>query len=267
MIAILFHLYNVFTKQFEKSTEPRSSMCKLVLPKTQRLILNDKNIQNRQIFIIGDVHGCFDELTDLLIIANCEVDRILPIFVGDIVNKGPHSVKTIRKVRELNAYAVRGNHEEKALMHYFNWRKRNVVIPEKYNWIKDLDEDEIHFLQELPYTIEIPAKDAIIVHGGIVPGVSLENQNLTDFITMRSLQRNGDTLIASPSISFNEAWASLWSGPGHVYFGHDAVRGLQQYPYATGLDTGCLYGGFLTGIFVDSKKILQIKAKRVYRTP
>ncbi|VDI31500.1 Hypothetical predicted protein [Mytilus galloprovincialis] len=267
MIVILFYLYSIFTKRFEKSSKPRSSKYKLKLPKKPHLTLYEKDIKNRQIFIIGDVHGCLEELEDLLVLANYESDKILLIFVGDLVNKGPHSVQIIRKVRELNAYAVRGNHEEIALVQYMTWRNGEVVIPRKCSWTTELNDDEVDFLEELPYTIDIPSKNALIVHGGIVPGVSLENQNLTHFISMRSLQIIGEELIASPRIFIGKPWASFWYGPRHVYFGHDAARSLQQYPYATGLDTRCLYGGFISGIFLDSNKILQIRAKLVHQKP
>ncbi|XP_063448591.1 serine/threonine-protein phosphatase 1-like [Mytilus trossulus] len=267
MIVILFYLYSIFTKRFEKSSDERSSKYKLKLPKIPHLILYEKDIKNRQIFIIGDVHGCLQELEDLLVLANYESDKILLIFVGDLVNKGPHSVETIRKVREMNAYAVRGNHEEIALVQYMTWRNGEVVTPRKCSWTTELNEDEVDFLQELPYTIEIPSKNALIVHGGIVPGTSLENQNLTHFISMRSLQTIGEKLIASPRTFLGKPWASFWFGPRHVYFGHDAERSLQQYPYATGLDTRCLYGGFISGIFLDSNKILQIRAKLVHQKP
>jgi predicted phosphodiesterase len=73
-----------------------------------------EDIKDCAIFIIGDVHGCLDELEELLQAAKMEVNgkNILPIFVGDLANKGPHNSATIRKIRGLHAYAVRGNHDE-----------------------------------------------------------------------------------------------------------------------------------------------------------
>jgi hypothetical protein len=95
----------------------------------------------------------------------------------------------------------------------------------------------------MPFTISLPSLNSIVVHAGLVPGWALQDHAVDDMTRVRNLHRQEDgTLLAVEKGALGEAWASVWRGPNHVYFGHDAKRGLQMHPFATGLDTGCLYG-------------------------
>ena len=271
MAALFCYICSLLSKPRVKPQCIRQlSKYKLRLPATPHLVLSSEDIKDCAIFIIGDVHGCLDELEELLQAAKMEVNgkNILPIFVGDLANKGPHNSATIRKIRGLHDYAVRGNHDEAVLKQCLNRQEDpDYVVPNKFKWITELEADDIEYLRELPYTISIPSKKALIVHAGIVPGVPLDEQKLTNFINMRNLDIEDGKYVACIRTFRGEAWASLWPGPDHVYFGHDAMRKLQQYHNATGLDTGCLYGDSLSGILIDSKKIIQVKARKTYRQP
>lgn len=83
-------------------------------PKQKHLVLDEGAVKEK-ILIVGDVHGCLDELKELL--AKCAFDpsNTTLILVGDLVNKGPYSAETVRYVRSIGALCVRGNHEESAL--------------------------------------------------------------------------------------------------------------------------------------------------------
>jgi hypothetical protein len=95
----------------------------------------------------------------------------------------------------------------------------------------------------MPFTISLPSLNSIVVHAGLIPGRALHDHAVDDMTRMRNLHRMADgTLCAVEKGSQGDAWASVWPGPRHVFFGHDAKRGLQLHPFATGLDSGCLYG-------------------------
>lgn len=110
----------------------------------------------------------------------------------------------------------------------------------------------------MPYTITIPEMNAIIVHAGLVPDKPLEEQSPEDMTLMRNIAmiRADDTGIVSYVTSEHgkggSPWATAWRGPQHVYFGHDAKRGLQMEEFATGLDTGACYGKLLSVMKYES---------------
>ncbi len=120
--------------------------------------------------------------------------------------------------------------------------------------------DDAKWLLDLPYTLSLPNFRAFVVHAGLVPGVELAKQNPFNMTRMRNALLRPITSSAGKAGTYEafdgtkkgDAWASLWTQDqadefidGFVlYFGHDAKRGLQQYSYAVGLDTGCCYGKY-----------------------
>ena len=242
-------------------------------PPVPHLVLSADEVQSKEVLVIGDVHGCYDELVELLDIAGVTNNpNAMVIFVGDLVNKGPKCKEVLDLVCNIGAYSVRGNHDHRCVNKMIKLREDPTFkLEKKYTWIKDIDDSYIKFFKQLPYTISIPSLNAIIVHGGLVPGVALNEQRPLDMMTMRNVatcidEITGDILYDRVvQDNKGQSWASFWRGPEHVYYGHDAARGLVLSPHATGLDTKCVYGHCLTGIFLTGKKqIVQVKAKRVY---
>jgi len=216
--------------------------------------------------IVGDIHGCIDELDALL--EECRYsskDRL--ILAGDLVAKGPDSRAVVRRAMELSAEAVRGNHDGHVLRWFHASKKEREALalkPEHQRVVDALVPKEWAWLDALPYFLRVPEHQVLVVHAGLVPGRPLEAQREKDLVTMRSLTEEGE---ASSKIEGLTPWASRWTGPETVVFGHDAVRGLQRHPFAWGLDTGCVYGGQLTALVLPERRLVSVKAKRVYVAP
>ena len=219
---------------------------------------------NNNVLIIGDVHGCFTELQDLIqkaIVEENGGDNFAAIIlVGDLCNKGPDSVKVIQYVREQpNWFAVRGNHDNGALRAMLGDTQQ--LQKNTYQWVRDNGQEgkelitdlDVEWMANLPYTITIPPSffslnqqdevinDTIIVHAGLNPSlIDIQQQNQNEMITMRNVQRKADPYNHTDEYMVTNAkedsktifpWASQWKGPQRVIFGHDAKRGLQIYYY------------------------------------
>ena len=217
----------------------------------------------RRTIVVGDVHGCLDELEELLRVAGfAPGDRLVQ--VGDLVAKGPDSQGVVRLMRERGGEAVVGNHDLHALR--ARQEKGGKLKPERQQLLDTLTPEDWAYLEALPRWLRLGREkesdrhETAVVHAGALPGLSLERQDPDWLVTMRSITKDG---MPSKKIE-GTPWAAAWAGPERLVFGHDAVRGLQQYAMATGLDTGCVYGRRLTGLLLPERKLVSVPARRAY---
>jgi predicted phosphodiesterase len=210
---------------------------------------------------IGDVHGCAEELDALLhACGHRRGDRV--VLVGDLVAKGPDSAGVVRRARERGMLAVRGNHDE----HVLRWRAGKMPegkkLKREHKQVLDtLEDEDWAYLESLPMHLHVPELNVRVVHGGLVPGVPLEEQKPELMLNLRSITPDGEP---SKKMEAGAPWASQWKGPELIIFGHDALRGVQRYPYAIGLDSGCVYGRELTAYVLPEGRFYSVKARRVY---
>ena len=238
-------------------------------PLPRRLHVTHYGDPSGRVIIVGDVHGCADELYALLDRCQYKRGRDVIVCAGDVVNKGPRSVDVVRFLRKEGALAVRGNHDDAALAYATGIRSASTEP--QWAWTSDLDADDCAWLRNLPFSIVLPQHGVVVVHAGVVPGVPLEEQCLRDFITMRSLsgrsaaQRDGGArYYADEAPAPVGSWATAWEGPEHIVFGHDARAGLQRYDHATGLDSACVYGEELSALLLPGHAVVSVPAARNY---
>jgi hypothetical protein len=222
--------------------------------------------------VVGDIHGCADELKELVEKVGWRAGERL-VLVGDLVAKGPDSQAVVALARETGALAVLGNHDA----HMLRLRQISLGLavsdgrkprPEHQQVLETLTEPDWAYLENLPLLLRLgPEKagdpDTAVVHAGVVPGIGLEKQSRDHLLTLRSITNEGEPTSKAKGMP----WAAHWRGPERIVFGHDAVRGLQEYAYATGLDTGCVYGGSLTALLLPERKLVAVRAHRSYVNP
>jgi hypothetical protein len=195
--------------------------------------------------IVGDVHGCTGELQELLELARFAEGTDRLVLVGDLVARGPDSAGALELVRRLGARAVRGNHDDKLLAARGGGKP---LGPDHERVAQSLSEDDWRTLEAMPLWLDLPEHDARVVHAGVIPGVDIDHAPPEALLTIRTVRSRGRW---SDDPDAGALWGSLYEGPPHVVFGHHARPEPQLHPWATGLDTGCVYGGRLTALVLD----------------
>jgi len=242
----------------------------------------------RIVVAVGDVHGCIEELKELLKTIQYNKSQMRLVFLGDLVDRGPDPVACVRKVRELDVECIMGNHEEKHL----RWRKheKNRQLTGKSNPMKpmsaadmlaneQLSDQDFTWMKSLPLKLNL-GNNWWAVHAGCEPRLPLAKQIPAQIMRVRFVNQDGVGQSLNPDKSQPEGtvyWTELWKGPENIVYGH-CVHDLKEvrwdynldnslpYGVCLGIDTGCCFGGHLTAtLFSDAKiETVQVKAKQKY---
>ncbi len=200
--------------------------------------------------VIGDVHGCADELEELL--QRAPADRI--VSVGDLFTKGPQPVRVWELVREHHVEAVLGNHERK-LLAASRGGKPSATVRRALEALRRGAPGWKKWVRRLPLYLHV--EPWVVVHAGLPPRGRLEKLKPTVATEVRRWP------MATSKASW---WYESYHGPHRVIFGHDARRGLVDLrPALLGLDSGCVYGGALTGYLVEEDRLVSVPARKAYR--
>ncbi len=191
------------------------------------------------IFAIGDIHGCFDKLKNLMDKINWDPAEDTLVFMGDYIDRGPESYQVIEyllglKKQSENLVFLMGNHEQ-LFQEYLAGKSKQLFLfngglntlasyPEQGRNIPDA---HIEFLSSLLLYYE--TEEYIFVHAGLREGIPLHQQSIKDLIWIRE-----------------EFILSDYDYGKKVVFGHTPFDKPLVQDNKIGIDTGAVYGGMLT---------------------
>ena len=206
--------------------------------------------------VVGDIHGCYDELMELMDEVNLEKkDRV--VSVGDLISKGPKSREVLELfMTDARFSTVIGNHD---LTLRRRWSGEDVELKpaqkETHKELKSEKDKYATFLNTLPFVIDLDTH--LVVHAGLRPNVELHSQTTGDLTRIRTLGPDRESEEGTP-------WYHVYNGEKTVLFGHWPSEEPRRGPRAIGLDTGCVYGHTLTAYIIETDEFVSVKAKRSY---
>ena len=235
--------------------------------------------------IIGDVHGCFDELLELMTTLGYSIekngdgyqvgvpDRRKAIFLGDLVDRGPKIVAVLRLVMDMvdagTTLCIPGNHDVKLLQ---KLRGKDVKIAHGLaDSIAQLESESPEFKNKVVEFLDGLISHYVLDDGKLVvahAGMKEEMQGRGS-AAIRSFALFGETTGETDEfglpVRYN--WAADYRGKAMVVYGHTPVGEPQWLNRTINIDTGCVFGGKLTALRYPEKELVSVPAHRTYYEP
>ncbi len=256
---------------------------------------NDKRDDHGPFDIIGDLHGCHDELEALLQKLGYEpfqLDGSDPawgnrsfrhpegrkaVFLGDLVDRGPHIVETLRTVHNMvttgNGLCVPGNHDMKLLR---KLRGKDVQIKhglaESVAELEALPEETRNgFVAAAAEFIDAQISHYVLDDGKLVvahAGMKEELQGRGSG-KVREFALYGETTGETDEFGLPVRcnWAAEYRGRATVVYGHTPVPTPEWLNRTTNIDTGCVFGGSLTALRWPEREFVSVPAAQTYCEP
>lgn len=255
-------------------------------------LYNDKRDEHGPFDIIGDIHGCCDELEGLLHELGYRVLRFQgddplwvsttyvhpegrkAVFLGDLVDRGPRILDTVRLVRNMvchgSALCVPGNHDMKLLR---KLRGKNVRITHGLGeTLAEIDAlgDEVReaFCQQLGAFLDSLVSHYVLDDGKLVvahAGMKAEMQGRGS-ARVREFALYGETTGETDEfgLPIRLNWAAEYRGSAMVVYGHTPVAEPEWLNRTVNIDTGCVFGGKLTALRYPEKEFVSVPAACTY---
>jgi protein phosphatase len=249
-------------------------------------LYNDKRHEHGPFDIIGDVHGCCDELEQLLVALGYVPTgpagawshpgcRKL-IFVGDLVDRGPRIPETVRLVMDSvkagSALCVPGNHDVKFMKAI--WGKNVQLTHGLADSLAQFQKYEEHFrgfgrvaaefIDGLISHYVFDDGKLVVAHAGMKGEMQGRGSGkVRDFALYG--ETTGEMDEFGLPVRYN--WAAEYRGSAMVVYGHTPVPELEWLNRTVNIDTGCVFGGKLTALRYPEKEFVSVPAAHTYCEP
>lgn len=236
-------------------------------------------------WVVGDLQGCARELEALLRAIRFDPTRDELWSAGDLVNRGPESLETVRLWRDVGGRGVLGNHDVHALLTRAGVRTKPMPDLDALFEAEDADA-LLAAVRALPALAYLPGgdgfADAWVVHAGVHPRWTdlhatarriderphdddwLRSDDVAFATRVRCCTPDGDLSSHNGSPDGcpdgTRPWDEFYRGDALVVHGHWATRGHYRGPRTLGLDSGCVYGGPLTAWCQEEDRVVQVPA-------